>query len=651
MKKIKLLCCVNIFCSLILHAQNVGIKTTTPQSALDINGDISLRKATLTLPAGGSNNVDISTNKYSVYDFAGGALTGGAQIFGFTGGTDGRMITIFNNSTTAAMQIMDETHPGSASSLAANRIVTGSGNGAVIYQNGSVTLRYDAQKQRWTIIGSNYTDGLSASPPNTWLLGGNSGTNSTTNFMGTTDNTPLKFRIKNISAGIIDSTSFNTAIGFRTLDAIAIGINNTAMGYGALKGNTLGNANTANGSSALTNNTTGTQNTAIGYKSLTKNTTGNNNIAIGFEALTENIAGEANTATGVTALASNTTGNYNTANGTGTLTYNTTGNYNTANGYIALSSNTTGDYNTANGYNALSSNTIGTDNTANGSYALYSNTIGTDNTANGSYALYSNTTGNYNAANGSSALYSNTIGSDNTANGFFSLSSNTTGHDNTANGRSALYSNTNGHYNTAIGSRALYNNFDGDNNIAIGDYSGTTASFNNTVSIGNDGFLNAYHNQVFLGNLSSGWIGGHVGWSIYSDGRMKKNIKEDVRGLEFIKRLRPVTYNRDIDLATTLTGNKQVADYPQKYDAEKIKTSGFIAQEVEQAAIASGYDFDGVQKPKDEKSLYSVCYASFVVPLVKAVQEQQQIIDKQQTQIDELKNLVTQLINKQQVSK
>jgi hypothetical protein len=168
MKKIIQIYCVCILCSSLLYAQNVGIKTTTPQSALDINGDLTLRKATLSLPAGGSNNVDISTNKYSVYDFAGGALTGGAQIFGFTGGTDGRMITIFNNSTTAAMQIMDETHPGSLSSFAANRIVTGSGNGAVIYQNGAVSLRYDGQKQRWTIISSNYTDGLSAAPANVW---------------------------------------------------------------------------------------------------------------------------------------------------------------------------------------------------------------------------------------------------------------------------------------------------------------------------------------------------------------------------------------------------------------------------------------------------------------------------------------------------
>lgn len=160
MKKNFTLSIVAVLIINFLIAQNVGIKTTTPQSALDINGDLALRKGTLNLPAGGNNNVDISTSKYSVYDFAGGALAG-AQIYGFTGGTDGRIVTIFNNSTTGVIQLMDESNPGSGSSLPANRIVTGSGSNAIIYQSGSATLRYDGQKQRWTIISSNYTDGLS----------------------------------------------------------------------------------------------------------------------------------------------------------------------------------------------------------------------------------------------------------------------------------------------------------------------------------------------------------------------------------------------------------------------------------------------------------------------------------------------------------
>ncbi len=62
-------------------------------------------------------------------------------------------------------------------------------------------------------------------------------------------------------------------------------------------------------------------------------------------------------------------------------------------------------------------------------------------------------------------------------------------------------------------------------------------------------------------------------------------------------------------------------DYPEKYEIESYRFSGFIAQEVEDAAKASGYAFSGVGVPKNEKDFYSLRYATFVVPLVKAVQQ------------------------------
>ena len=46
-----------------------------------------------------------------------------------------------------------------------------------------------------------------------------------------------------------------------------------------------------------------------------------------------------------------------------------------------------------------------------------------------------------------------------------------------------------------------------------------------------------------------------------------------------------------------------------------------MAQEVEQAAESVGYDFSGVDAPQHESDNYSLRYAEFVVPLVKAVQE------------------------------
>ena len=142
-----------------LNAQNIGINNTDPQSSLDINGDLRLRTQTLTLPQGISHDVDLTTQKAAGYNFAGGALDG-AIISGFNGGVDGRIVTIFNNGNSAVQLYHD-----ASGSIANNRILTGSGNAAIIYQNGSVTMRYDGQKMRWTIVSSHFTDGFSSTPP------------------------------------------------------------------------------------------------------------------------------------------------------------------------------------------------------------------------------------------------------------------------------------------------------------------------------------------------------------------------------------------------------------------------------------------------------------------------------------------------------
>jgi len=54
---------------------------------------------------------------------------------------------------------------------------------------------------------------------------------------------------------------------------------------------------------------------------------------------------------------------------------------------------------------------------------------------------------------------------------------------------------------------------------------------------------------------------------------------------------------------------------------------------VEQTAGEIGYDFSGVDKPQNEESFYGLRYATFVVPLVKAVQEQQAMIEEYQAKL------------------
>jgi hypothetical protein len=310
---------------------------------------------------------------------------------------------------------------------------------------------------------------------------------------------------------------------------------------------------------------------------------------------------------------------------------NTTGGSNTANGKDALYSNTTGYDNTANGYQALYSNTTGFQNTANGSRALLSNTTGNHNTANGSNALYSNTTGYYNTANGRSALYSNTTGFMNTANGQQALYSNTSGYYNTANGRSALYSNTTGYNNTANGYYALFNNTTGFRNTALGysAFSSGTA-YENSTALGYNAEPGA-SNTIRLGNSAVSTIGGYANWTNVSDGRFKTNVTENVSGIDFVMQLRPVTYNLDMDAIAKFNNTP---DSLRLAESEALKAaelqSGFIAQEVEAAATAVGYDFHGVDKPKNETSHYGLRYAEFVVPMVKAMQEQQEMIEEQQ---------------------
>ena len=62
-----------------------------------------------------------------------------------------------------------------------------------------------------------------------------------------------------------------------------------------------------------------------------------------------------------------------------------------------------------------------------------------------------------------------------------------------------------------------------------------------------------------------------------------------------------------------------------------------MAQEVEQLVNELGIEFNGVVSPKNEASVYGLKYSSFVVPLVKAVQEQQEMIKELREEIEILK--------------
>jgi trimeric autotransporter adhesin len=309
------------------------------------------------------------------------------------------------------------------------------------------------------------------------------------------------------------------------------------------------------------------------------------------------------------------------------------GNVNTATnnsgfGFQALLVNTTGFGNTAHGYYTLRSNTTGTYNVAMGHYALWKNTTASHNIGIGVNSLYDNTTGAGNVAVGSNSLTFNISGGTNAAIGYAAMYSNLTGQWNAAAGGNALYSNTSGELNSAMGPAALSNNTTGNRNSGLGYGAATSVgTLNSATAIGELAIVNA-NDKVRLGSPTVTVIEGQVAYTFPSDGRFKTNVTEEVQGLDFITRLRPVVYNFDTRKFTEfLTKNMTDSlrnihlagvDYAP---STAVRQSGFIAQEVEKIAQEIGYDFNGVHAPVDENDNYSVAYSQFVMPLVKSVQE------------------------------
>ncbi|SFD54404.1 tail fiber domain-containing protein [Flavobacterium phragmitis] len=157
---------------------------------------------------------------------------------------------------------------------------------------------------------------ISTLSTNDWHILGNAGTDPSNNFIGTTDDQPLIFKINNQQSGALTSvfSGANTSFGHYSLqnpDVAGGGRNNSAFGAGALILNSTGANNTAMGVTALQNNSTGGNNTAIGMNSMSNNIAGSDNTAMGALALFGSTAGSGNTTIGASA-GYNVSGNYNT---------------------------------------------------------------------------------------------------------------------------------------------------------------------------------------------------------------------------------------------------------------------------------------------------------------------------------------------------
>jgi hypothetical protein len=234
----------------------------------------------------------------------------------------------------------------------------------------------------------------------------------------------------------------------------------------------------------------------------------------------------------------------------------------------------------------------------------------------------------------------------------------TTGVHNTFVGALAGDATDDGGYNVAVGSAALSANC-GDGNTAIGHAAGTSitgglntivglnaayskTSGNNVSCFGNDagrvgspgGQITTESNRLSVCDENITRADIQVDWTVASDARDKTDFTALDLGLDFVKDLQPVTYRWD---KRSKYGDKYAEDYdlnaqtPDGTHKEDWLDIGFKAQEVEALEIAAGYNkynkTNLVSSHTDDGKQMGLQYSKFVPILVKAIQEQQALIE------------------------
>ena len=239
--------------------------------------------------------------------------------------------------------------------------------------------------------------------------------------------------------------------------------------------------------------------------------------------------------------------------------------------------------------------------------ALSSNTTGDNNVAVGLTALSNNLTGKYNVAVGTRALNANTTSFQNTAIGFNALYLQSTGGKNTAIGSQALLSTT-GDLNIGIGVNGGLNITTGRSNICIGgdSWDGFNATYNPAYNITTE----SNYISMGFGSTTNAYV--NVAWTIVSDERDKTNFSDVPHGLEFVSKLKPISYqlkeNRDSD--------KAVGDIKYGFKAQDI-----LALEGDNPVI--------IDNKNEDKLRYNE--SNLIAVLVKSIQELEERIKTLET--------------------
>ena len=278
--------------------------------------------------------------------------------------------------------------------------------------------------------------------------------------------------------------------------------------------------------------------------------------------------------------------------------------------------------------------------------------------------VYGFNSGNYQGTDtfitaiGSSVLSKN-MGRFNTGIGFGALTNNTDGTNNTSVGTGTLYNNKTGNNNTVVGDESLAQNVTGTNNTVVGYNSLnstldniTATNINNATVLGANASVSG-DNQVQLGDSqTTTYCFGAI--QNRSDRRDKADIKKTTLGLSFINSLRPVEFKwdyRDDYFKDELQKDGTIKRVPIPKDGSKKRNryhQGFIAQEVKEVTDNLNVDFGGYQDHSINGGcdVLSLGYEEFIAPIVKSIQEQQQIIENQNKKIEMLETKLNEILAK-----
>lgn len=309
---------------------------------------------------------------------------------------------------------------------------------------------------------------------------------------------------------------------------------------------------------------------------------------------------------------------------------------NVAVGVAALNGVTNGQLNVAVGWNALNGINTGTSNVAIGNNAGALLTSASFNTAVGAFALDNATGGSSNVALGYSALTADVTGSNNTSVGTSSGQALTSGYNNVFVGYLAGSAIDVGFSTVAVGSNALRSVVSSGYNVGVGEYAGrdTTGQQNTligyqagyTLAAGDNNTIIGYNavpssttasNEITLGNSSITTLRCQVtSITALSDARDKKDVQNIPLGVDFIQRLRPVSF-----VWNTRDGAKV-----------NVPEFGFIAQELQSAQRDHGVTLPGLVHDINPDRL-EAAPGTLIPVLVKAVQELQAQIDALKQQL------------------